>query len=153
MEITFEIEGIEETFAELDKLPAIIRGEAGRKALQAASGPVLATLEPRIPIGSTGDLKAALQSQTIQADDGSGYCLEVDFGEQNRIAQFIEDGHRQVSHKGKETGFVRARPFIQPSLETATPELVEAYYETLMNALVQESEIVSAEVPNLPVEL
>ena len=140
MSVDITVEGVDEVLASLQRLPQYVQQDCFKKALTAASVPVLAALEPRIPI-ATGLLKSSLEAQITLDSAGRGGQLLIGFpGMQGEIARFVEFGHRDVSHSGKEIGFVHAKPFMRPALATAAGAIVEAFYQSLMATLAEHEE-------------
>src|SRR4051812_19267166 len=129
------ITGIEEVQQMLRDAPRAIVAAGFAKAGRAAANVIEAEVSLRTPVRSEtvwddeafaefknatgGDLKKALVS-TVEIDaQGRGVHTETGFGKQGHVANWVEYGHRMVSHKPKkrEVGFVAAHPFMRPAFD------------------------------------
>lgn len=140
------VEGLAETMAYLDNLPPIIVKAAFRAALEAAVAVVINAMRPRIPRSNPSGIaaqsaseasrhprplsEAVIQRVQVEAEGGTG---TIGFAsDQGNIPLWLEEGHKQVTHKPalKEVGFVDPRPFMGPAVDASWEEAVDAFTET-----------------------
>ena len=51
------------------------------------------------------------------------------------VALWVEYGHRMVDHSNRQTGFVKAHPFMRPAFEAAANRAVDVFVETVQEFL------------------
>jgi len=143
-EFSITISGIEETCAMLDKAPRNIVKAAYARALTAAAVPVVEALEARTPV-EHGDLKAAVVTDVAIDAVGKGGFASIGFGKEGHVANFVEYGHRMVTHKpNKRTvGAVIAHPFMRPAAAASAEAAVDAFCESVRESM-------GAGIPGLP---
>jgi len=132
------IRGIEETAAALEAMPDRIAKVATVKALNAAVKPIMEEMSPRIPVGATGKLRAALMYIINVAADGRNAVASIGFGKMGYLARWIEFGTHHLGHKPKkvDTGvLLPARPFMRPAAETAAAAAIEAFAASVKESL------------------
>ncbi|MBZ5621457.1 MAG: hypothetical protein LAQ69_22435 [Acidobacteriia bacterium] len=137
------VEGLEETLSMLDGLPKALVLGGYNKAFHAAAGVIERELDARVPIRleyegkdlmvAGGALKGALMFIVTLDSNYRGGIVAVGFGKLGYIANFVEYGHRMVTHKPglKEVGFVPAYPFMRPAADAAHEPSVDAFARSL----------------------
>ena len=137
------IEGLEEVQRMLADAPRVIVGSAFARALKAGATVIEEALAARTPvreIRSGGDVDEPALIENLRVDialdaDLRGGSAEIGFGKAGYIANFIEYGHRMVSHEGKELGRVQPHPFMRPAAELSADAAIEAFGNTLVETL------------------
>jgi HK97 gp10 family phage protein len=131
-EFSMTVSGIEETCAMLEAAPRNIAKAAFARALAAAAVPVVKALEARTP-ADTGKLKASIVTDVAVDAAGGGGIASIGFGKQGHVANFVEYGHRMVSHKPhkKEIGTVAPHPFMRPAAAAAAEPAIDAFCESV----------------------
>jgi len=111
--------------------PGVIKGAVG-KALTAAAVPVVRALRATTP-QRTGDLVEHLMTDIAIDSQGNGGVASVGYGKQGFKARMVEYGHRMVGHKPdmKESGVVRAHPWMRPAVASSGEASIEAFAESL----------------------
>jgi hypothetical protein len=143
------ITGLEATQAMLRDAPRHIVASGFAKAGRAAATVFEVELEMRTPVRSEelfndetfstfrnetgGDLKAALMSVVELDAEFRGVHVSVGFGKQGHVANWVEFGHRMMTHKpgSREVGFVPAHPFMRPAFEAGGDRAIDAFATTL----------------------
>ncbi len=134
----------------LTRLPRDIVLGGYNRALHAAADVIEAELDLRTPVQIAlaggdlvvegGRLKESIVSVVTLDSNYRGGMVEIGFGKLGYIANFVEYGHRMVTHKpgSKEVGFVPAYPFMRPAAEAAAEPAIDAFAKSLaqtVNAL------------------
>jgi HK97 gp10 family phage protein len=129
--------GLEDAKRDLLGLAGEIARDLFPDALKAGGDVIEQELEARTPEGKVStstkeygplrdDLDTAIE---IQGLTGSA---KVGFGQDKGwVARLVEFGHRDVTHKGKQIGEVKAHPFMRTSADTAADDAVEAFADSL----------------------
>jgi hypothetical protein len=134
-EFSFNISGIEEACAMLDRVPKETAKVGIARALAAAAVPIVQAVEAVTP-EITGDLKKALRTDIgLDTDSYGGYAC-INFGNQGHVANWVEYGHRMIGHKalGKLRDIhepVVPHPFMRPAAAASGEAAVDAFTETL----------------------
>lgn len=146
----FNISGIEEACAMLDRVPKETVKIAFARALAAAAVPIVAAVRSHAPV-HTGEMIAKLKADVLIDSEGKGGKVSINFGKEGHTANFVEYGHRMVTHyqktvlKGKkkvrvgghkDVGEVQPKPFLRPAASASGEAAVEAFTEALTEALV-----------------
>lgn len=136
------IEGIDEVTKFLQEAPALVVANGFLKALNAAARPIEIELAVRTPIGPISAeienrLAESQVTETVLDSQLRGGFTEVGFGKQSNVANWVEFGHRMVTHKPgkKEVGSVPAHPFIRPAFEASAEAAVDAFAESLSETI------------------
>lgn len=139
------ITGLAEVQEMLDKAPALIVLQAFQQALTAASRPIARELYARTPEREDENTRPEDQiplREDVQVDitlDSRlrGGELKVGFGKQGHVANWIQNGHRIVTHKPghKVVGFVPPNPFMTAAAEASASDAIDAFQEALVEAL------------------
>ena len=147
------VTGLAEVQAMLRDAPRHIVAAGFARAGRAAADVFVAELEVRTPVRTEalwndetfsefkdqtgGDLKAALMSEVLLDSQFRGVHVAVGFGKQGHVANWVEYGHKMVTHKPakKEVGFVSAHPFMRPAFEAAGDRAIDAFVESLSEAV------------------
>ena len=136
----FEISGWDELEGQVVTASTTAMKSKVQPALEAALVPMVAALEPRIPV-RTGLLKESIQTHTTVDADGLGGSVFIDFGAQEAIARYVEYGHRAFSHH-KDTGkHIQAHPFQRPAYAASEPAAIEAF-EAVMQSGLDAAEVI-----------
>ena len=163
-EFSIDIRGIEQTIANINKLPRQIVAETFDDALQAAGNVIQAAVAAKTPVrvhvvirgGARGGKVMELTLPrlitkivaVVEIDDSLKYGrVRIGFGDLGYIARFVEFGHRIVhggyshidkkgrSHgPGRESGEVIPHPFMREGLELSAKEAVDAFAVSLRNS-------------------
>jgi HK97 gp10 family phage protein len=138
------IKGLKETQAAMHEFPRLLVARAFVKALRAGIDVLAEELLARTPEREEGDrdedlqhLKDAIVSEVILTDQLDGGTASVGFGKLGHIANWLEFGHRMVTHKPglKEVGNVDPKPFMRPAFEAAAEQAMEAFGDVLQEEL------------------
>lgn len=130
------ISGIDEVEALLRNAPERLVRQAFRRALSAATVPVVQNLKPRIP-ERTGDLKQHLETKISIHADGLSGVARIGFGSEGWRARLVELGHRMIGHgpENKEIGEVSAHPFMGPAASASGDAAIEAFTDSMRDSL------------------
>ena len=140
-----QITGLEQVQRNLAEAPAHIVASSYTKALDAGIKVIEAEVAARTPVQvedyglhqESGSLLDHIMT-TVEIDSSlRGGVAKVGFGKYGQVANWVEYGHRQVTHQpGKrEVGFTPAHPFMRPALAAAADAAIEAFAETLAASL------------------
>ena len=135
------VSGIEETAEFLRTAPKVVVATAFVKAGREAGDVIMEDLISRTPIKAEatggllrqGELQASVQ-MTVELDSQlRGVLVEVHFGKNSFVANWVEFGHRMVGHKpGKKLlGQVPEHPFVRPSADACWRAAVDAFTDSL----------------------
>jgi len=130
--------GIKELTATPGSAPKDIANAGFERAANAAMGVFRAEIEQRTPV-VTGELLAALTTQTVKLDP-PGVVSTIYFGgKQGSVAFWLEYGHREVGHKPglEELGFVNPQPIFRPAFDVSEGEAVEAFEASIEKTVGQ----------------
>jgi len=144
----FQITGIEECQELLEKAPKNIVMLGYGRAANAAINVIAAELVTKTPIRvsesegnlSGGDLVKHLVTDVTVDADSRGVTAAVGFGSQGQVANWLEYGHRMVTHAGKQVGDVPAQPFVRPAFDASADAAIEAFAVSLEGTLAVEYE-------------
>lgn len=135
-----DITGFGEVQRDLDDLPRAIVRELFPKALEAGGGVLERELESRTP--GEGISTSAKEYGSLRDDldlhvhvrqlDGSA---RAGFTQKGMVALWVEYGHRQLTHEGKQSELdrVKAHPFMRPAADTAADAAIDAFADSLAN--------------------
>ncbi len=154
------ITGIEEVQRMLTEAPKSVVARGYVKALGAGIGVIRAELDIHTPIQASeiytaaqkgdnhpGDLKRALATEVVLDSRFRGGIATLGYGNQSRIAGWVEWGHRLVrkggtytdsrgrKRKGTVTGFVPAHPWMRPGFDASADEAIAAFANSLEQTL------------------
>lgn len=121
------IKGLKEALAALGSIPLEIRNKVQRKAIRAGAKEIQAVIRERITaeaLVDTGMLRENIKIQLLK-DDVGGVSASV--GSSFRTWHTREFGTR----------FMRARPFLRPTLDAALDRVKVAMYGVLKKDLVR----------------
>lgn len=125
--------------------PRTVVARSFLKGFEAAAAVIEEELEIRTPVRTStlwndeafrefktqtgGDLKAALMHVTTLDSNFKGGLLEVGFGKQGHVANFVEYGHRMVTHRPgqRQVGQVAAHPFMRPAFDASADRAINAF--------------------------
>ena len=138
--LSFEVIGLRELTAKLDKLSLEVRRKISRRALRAFTKPALAAERALCPVNTDGtpggnslkpgELRADLRAR-VRVDGNNDRVIAI-VGPSRKtmhVARWVERGHNQVSggrkvvskksggSPGKVIGHVPAHPFIRPAFD------------------------------------
>jgi hypothetical protein len=138
MDFDIKIEGAEEVAELLKTAPKRIVAQSYARGLKAAANVLQAELEPLIPRGDREPHLAdsVVVEVALNADYSGGYA-HIGFGKLGYRANFVEYGHRMVTHKPdkEEVGTVEPKPFMRPALAAASEAMIEIFADTVMEQL------------------
>jgi HK97 gp10 family phage protein len=138
----FTIEGADEVVKLLQSAPRVVVATGFLKALQAGAKPIVDQLEARTPERDEGErneetphLKDNI-TVDIQLDSQfRGGFADIGFGKLGYIANFVEYGHRMLTHDEKEIGKIEPKPFMRPAAEAAAEAAIDAFADALTTEL------------------
>lgn len=140
-----QITGLRETQLMLQNLPAELTRLAVPRALRAGSEPIQAELHfnaPRRARDGNEEYEFPRLEDSIVTDievKGLSGVASTGFGEAGPVALFQEDGHRIVTHAGKDTGEVtEPNPFMARSTESIAEAAIDAFCESLLDSVRSE---------------
>lgn len=116
----------------LEHAPKNVVARGFLKALKAAARPIEQALDARVPVAQ-GHLKAARVTEITLDSRFRGGTVEIGYGKQGHVANFLEYGHRMVGHKPfkKHEGEVKPHPFMRPAAAAAAEAAITAFADTL----------------------
>ena len=145
-----KVTGITEVQKMLAEAPKSVVARGFLKALDAGAKVFEQELEIRTPVlvsalmtvaekgkHHPGDLRRALMSLVTLDSQFRGGEAAVGYGKQGFIANFVEYGHRMVTHKPgkKHIGQVPAHPFMRPTFDAKADAALDAFAESLIGTL------------------
>lgn len=177
MPLEAKITGVEEVNRMLTDFPKQVVGQSFVKGLEAAAKPMLETLREKTPVRIVvrwndeaftefndeigGALRDEIRSDIVIDSQLRGGYVDIWHGKLSYIANFLEYGHRIVTHddplnralraaerlkpknerlkiarlKGQEVGFVEADPFMRETADVATNASVDAFCDAVISTL------------------
>ena len=156
-----EVEGIDDVIAMLGQTEHLVEttalvtglnvvGEFSAQAIEDAT-PVKDENVPtseysrRIAGGNSLDkglLKASVKFEIIVDSRNRGGYVEISHGRYSYVANYLEYGHRLVTHGIKAIrrviGFVKPYPFIRPTAERVAEESIYKFYDTVREVLISQ---------------
>jgi hypothetical protein len=131
--------GLEDCKRDLLALPRLFVRDSFPGALKAGGGVIEQELAARTPEGVTlttsakeyGPLRDDLDTEIEIDEQRLTGNAKVGFAGKGFVARMVEFGHREVTHKGKQVGEVKAHPFMRAAAETAADGAVEAFADSL----------------------
>jgi hypothetical protein len=150
------IDGLEECFADLDRVPPMVATVGIVRGLHAAASVIQRAIRQGTPQrinrvgGDAADVELVddLQTRVTVDSNGRGGSAEIGFWKKGYLAEWIEFGHRIVTHapgrKNKPgsqyVGDVPADPFIRTAADTSAEKAMDAYVAAVNESLQQFSE-------------
>lgn len=146
---TLKVVGLKETMEMFQELPKIIVLGGFNRALDAAGQIIEDAIEAKTPTREIkgagiygldfGALKGDIY-HTVELDSNyRGGRAIITFRKYSHIANFVEYGHRMLSHSkrpisGPKTagGMVRAYPFMRPATEAVREQAVDAFVDVIV---------------------
>jgi HK97 gp10 family phage protein len=149
-DLGFQITGIDEACAMLERAPKAIIQYAYPKAFAAAAVPLYSELNYRTPV-EHGYLKAALVTD-IAVNGDKGGVMQIGYGKLGFIARMLEFGHRMFSHyesktliskPGKRKKYLRVGghvdldkpvppdPFMREAFAASSEEATQAFIDSI----------------------
>jgi HK97 gp10 family phage protein len=137
-QLTVKITGIAEVQKMLAEAPKNIVMLGFGRALNAGINVIAAAVAERVPV-KEGELAAALVTEVVVDANARGGIASVGFGKMGHRANWVEYGHRMVTHKPgkKQVGDVPAHPFMRPAADASADAAIDAFAETLAATLKQ----------------
>lgn len=136
------VRGIPEVQHNLKDFPRLLVLGCFQRALSRASAVFEEELAARTPetdystsSEEYGHLLDNLVSEITIDTQGRGGRVQIGFGRKGFVALWVEYGHRMVNRSHKQTGTVKAHPFMRPAFEAAANRAVDVFVETVQEYL------------------
>jgi HK97 gp10 family phage protein len=106
-----------------------------REALEAGGEVLAQAIRERTPV-ETGLLRESVEMTVELNPSGNAGEATIGFGpDQDRIAAWVEFGHREVSKEQIEVGLVPAHPFVRPAFDEYSSQAADVATKVLSAAL------------------
>lgn len=135
--IEVKIQGLEGIEEKLRSAGTKLAAKALRRALRVGGNVLRDEIRARTPV-ETGILRKNVKLRVSVSAKREESIAKVGFGRQTVVARAVELGHRQLTHKKqgkKQVGQVPAHPFIRPAFEAAKQKAIDAFAQTIREAL------------------
>src|SRR5579885_992359 len=149
IQVDIKVEGLEEVVDMFHRATDAVKGPAQLRALSAGANVIADELEKNTPVraenpsgGNSLDKGVLRESVMIRVEldkNNQGGTAYIGFGKYGYVANWLENGHRLLTHGMKSIrrviGFVAPRPFMRQSLEASGQKAVDVYVETMRQEL------------------